>query len=716
MIDLDIVSRTQVRMSLEGLFKNTNVKGISYEMSVPDDLRREVRDELLSRKRNSWFDEQTGNVCLYLPNIMDSDLGFLHSSILFSVVEHNGLEGLFKSPEEAVKVFSKALRREFDSLSEVEKYISQNRLSGAAQISIARELASYLEMEHYEPGAKRAVVGALSSYWKLRDADSRRLGDFSSDDEFIRQRISRYLDDGENSFIVIGYSDVFLGDALGFGSEAPVFGMDVRDLVEQLKKSGVSEDVILNTPWASVFNDPLAVVRDPHGNMPFRYSIILNMPVRGDFGEQLVSFKVNSPESFAAFRKERGFDRGTGHYHLGAFTFSYSKIARMLSAGKENWLYMRPTKYGNSQFELVNRIEDRALKGGTLPAPGFNVSGLRAEFLHIAKIASFFENPKTREEKKKNFETLMKQLDRMDAETLESASQRTSTVSERDMKLQMRFTEKDLGKGSFAKLNRAGVFTAGDLINIGFDRVFEITESPRAVNKAAAFLYSKGFICVPKEQMQPVSSMPLRGDDGRHFVDCVKAFFNKDMAVYMPQRLDGSLFQGGDTLHLIAAKALEKRSALPVWLSASELAAYGCEVGKAMPVPVHGAGGSDDLENVYNISETTFPKVHKEEYQLMKEAFSERVISGWESVAAKRLLWDINSDFIESDNMCKVIEHFNSDGVNSLKSLMLSGGLPLSDIVGENTVKQMERKGKSVNMYKALKRFSSPSVKRSKGR
>lgn len=576
-----------------------------------------------------------------------------------------------------------------------------------------------------------AVLKGISEHRSVALSAARADGVYSLDDkrlgialgESIRGEYKGRL---SGDFLSIGNMGDFLGGRLGYGEKDMM--IDLNYFRKYLVSVGVSDEEIVKTGWSSLLMNPLAVLKTPR--RPDHLIVVVDKHVSGIDGvsPSFISFAIPLPES----SKDMKF------ISVSPWRF-YDNVLLTCLEHPGNWVYMKPGEGEGQRYVLVDKLIDLVEKGmrlegpfkkiGAMTSPVFD-SGSRSKLLNIANIASFFENTKLFVEKESNFvEDGLKEVlplekiepedesveEAVQEEPVKEASPREESVKTESgerldaaassVSLQDKMNVR-IGCGFFSKSERdalavAGIRTAGDIMRVGFRGVYEATGKVRTMNKAAHFLENNGIFLVSKSQLESTPSLS-REEVGSHMLEAVLAYSGKDLPVVKPQRLDGRAFDGGDTLHLVASMALEKRNACSVWVTERELGELGCGIGKASPVPVTIDG---ELTRVYNLSSTTFPKMHKEAYQDFVEALSEGADCGTVGKYFKSFLWSVSgADMGSYENLVKSFNENTSERVNQLRE---SRSVSLEDVIGINGIKQMKRVAKSVRMYQELSRVSA---------
>lgn len=697
----------EFRLSMVPFFERTNVKGVVLRSGLPVDLPENVHRELLARKRVSWFEPKDGKVYIDVDRLTGFNLGFIHSVILQSAIEGYGFSGLLKEGIGIEKALSEAVGERFDSVKEFEDYCSVHRFSSDQLTAISRVLSEALGLRYFEPSMRYAVLKGISEHRSVALSAARADGVYSLDDKrlgvALDESIRRvYNSSRKGDFLPLGDLGDFIGGRLGYENKQA--SVDLNFFRQFLVASGLSDSEIVGTDWSSLFMNPLAVINNPR--KPDHYFVVLDKHVSGIDG--------SSPSFLAIYLQKPGKNDDYKYVPARPWGFNDSALLSCLKYA-ENWVYMKSGKGEGEKFVLLDRLYEIVEKGkyqgevikksGALTAP-VNNSGFRSTLLNIANIATYFENTKLFAKKDNGFsekvvsvaEPAAVKPSRVDFPKEPEAVKPSVPLQDR---LKTRISGLYFSKAERDALAKAGILTAGDIMRVGFRGVYEATGRVRTMNKAAQFLESNGIYLVTKNQLES-GPAPTPEEVGAHMLEAVLAYSGKDLPVVKPQRLDGSPFEGGDTLHLVASMALEKRNACSVWVTEQELSDLACGVGKASPVPVLIDG---KLDRVYNLSSTTFPKMHKDAYKEFVEALSERADCGSVGKYFKSFLWSVSgADMGSYENLVKSFNENTSERVNSLRE---SNSVSLEDVIGINGIKQMKRVAKSVRMYQELSRVSA---------
>ena len=250
------------------------------------------------------------------------------------------------------------------------------------------------------------------------------------------------------------------------------------------------------------------------------------------------------------------------------------------------------------------------------------------------------------------------------------------------------------------RLFDGGIRNAGDVIREGFDRVRELAGTDRAVNRIAAWLAGRDIYVYPKEESVVSGERPTEETVRAHFFDTVlKAGASAGGSLVFPMGLSGDVFTGADAVHLMAAGLTMKTRGCPVWATGGQLEALGCRTGRAEPVPVM---VGDRPEYVYNLSGTEFPKRYPDEYAAFisraKEDCGENrdagryfsIILGSMGVAARQNV----------EGLMAWMDRSDSPAFGALRS---AHGASLESVIGQQGMREMLRRGKTLRMYEAVK-------------
>lgn len=729
---LAVEKRNEIKARLRGFFERSKVREVEFVDRVPYNLNSSFKDALLANKYVSWIDLGTDKVKVFEPNIRPKDsVDKICSHILDSAVFFYGLDGLFNDTidktrlTESLPVFNGLTPRLYEGRLHRLPVVDKDE-----RIALCEQLHRFFGLDVPETRSARIyhVSSPLSSFLYRVRKEAFNEGNYEVAKVRLRESFRRYPDCGDK-MVSLTNTAHFLDDSLGYKGVVGSLKVDINYLIAAGRAFNMTDREIRLTDWIGLFNNPIAVYKHS-GNS---YCVVLDKAVKVNGDYSLLGFNIPTPESLGNLLAVRGLQNGAGKAPSFGLvkSIAYTRPAKIKSlvhdsanSYRNDLVYMRPSRIDPISghvlgYDLLNKMKSLGtpIKGGTSSLPDINFQLSTGSLVSITKLEKDFVNPKTASKKKSDMDSFLAEIRELDlkAEVSEAReSKREETVEERrERRMDARFTASMVGKGSCKKLHDNGIFTAKDLILAGFDRLYDITGSQAALRHIADFLADNNLFIKPRDiDYQLSNAIPQWEQKCLHFMESVKVFYDKDYPMYLPQRIDGSAFPGGDTLHLIAASGMEKKNFLPIWMTEEELRSFGSKVGDASPVPVVARSGKSDwsrftLENVYNISATTFPKDNKEVYKSIKETFQQQHFSQAEASSVKRLLWSFIDSNLVPDSAEKTIYHFNDKGVGAIQGSLQKGGVSLQDIVGENTIRQMERRAKTVIMYEQIKNITS---------
>jgi len=711
---------SEITKSLEHFFRDTRVGGLTCVSFIPDSVSSSNRSAILARKRSSWFNEKSGNAIVYAPGVNGYDKAFWQSLVLYAGLERFGLSWLCKDKgTEAMLLdtINRSAGESYKTLNQVERHmrslIDRKDRKPESWSPFTRAIAIVFGLEDNTRSMNWAVQNGMSSYcWTNKVATEKTANvvkgpvaekvDIENDKAAIR--LPKYIELGS------------LGEPfrrVGYPSMNAMF--DTERLVSYFRRNGVDEGTFDVSDIAEKFNDPMAIIKLDKANEDglYSYRVILDKEVNvPGYGNRLLAFDVGAPEQMVSnviTARERGKE---WKLFASPTFFSEKSVLTQMSHNVENWKYLKPKGGPDSDtFEIADRLQ-RNKRIGTTPAPGAT-SGLNAQSLiYFANLAKKFRNPMSSGKFLQMFgydrDPLRDVLNRQasakaESERMDAVLNQEPYVHSPLGKMDQVFPKSVIDGPARERLFGAGIRNAGDVAREGFDRVRELVGTDKAVNQIAGWMADHDIYVFPKETGRQVGEKPDMDSVEAHFHESIMKIGNvRSDAIVFPRRLSGEVFNGSDAVHLMAAGALMKTKGCPYWVTEGELLTLGCKPGKAPAVPV-GMEGSP--VNMYNLGMTEFPKRYAAEFEKLMDTarreFSEEavprryfsVILGTISETARRnmrglVAWMDNSD---------------SDSFKALRSLL---GSSIKTVLGEDSLQEMKRKGKTLKMYEAVRNAS----------
>lgn len=702
--------------SLRTFFSVTKVKGIRVVDALPDRLDGSIRQAVLARKRSSWFDEASGRVCVFGPSVNGYNKDFWQAQVLKAAVERFGLENLFtgEATRQAVTdSVARSVGMAGNGAAAMDRW-----MESVGEGSVRAEPDVWDRMSRALCGVFRFDYNQNVMSWALRSGVRQRsweagrkavsAGDYSSYDAKAVQELERGL---------AGVSGPSAKDVcLHFGDASDSYvrlGFPKRDItmrtdrfVEMMRRHGVDTAALGGYDWASLAQDPLAVVRSERmrADGTFSYLAVLDAKVRTkDYGNEYVTLVMDDPSrQVNGVLKAESQGRG-GFINVSPFLMTESTL-RFLLSDKKRWRFMKASDGPDgTSFEYVRRI-----KSGAAPSPG-DSSGSNAQLLTIANIANDFRNPMSSAKFFRAFgydrDPLRDALDRkarFDAELsgLERPQEESERVSRMD-KLTVPFPRDLFSDAERERLQKAGIGCARDIVREGLERLREVAGTDRAVNRAADFLVGMNVYVYPDTEVSAERSVPTDDAVRAHFFDSVLgAAAAAPETVPVPRRLSGECITGADAVHLMASEVMSSsRKTGPFWATKDDLADLGCTVGKAEPVPVW---NGEKPEYVYNVARTDFPKRYPDEYARLSESAAKP--DGGMEMAGRyfgSILGRLKDVMVQNvDGLRRWMDGSGSEAFQALRD----GRSPsLEAVVGGEGMKEMRRKGKVLRMYESVK-------------
>ena len=697
--------------SLDTFFSLTRLRGLSCVSSLPDTMGPRERAAILSRKRCSWVNPRTGDACVYTPGVNGYDPAFWQSVVLYAGLEAFGLKDLCSDVAVGDALLVSVNRRTgvpCGSLEELEtrmrSLIEAGERDRAYWTPVALGICSAFGLEADMAHMEWALRNGLKGYFAGNGRSAGRAPEEPSRLERVEIRpaaaFPKRLDLGPVCEPL---------RRLGYPPEGVL--MDTIKLTECLKRYGVDIETFGTGDLRERFGDPLMVLRSdrPRSDGTYPYSVVLDKTIDvPGYGKEYLTLSVNPPEKEVSFCMEAR--SGGKAWHLCPYPLFFTEGALMVRMRKESGCLYLKSGDGTelSKFEMVDRLL-KGKKNGAAPFP-VETSGSNAQSLNsFANITEKFKNPMSCEEffgvfgyerdplrdaaeRRASVEADMRRADR-------EASAQAAVIRVSDS--MNTIIPKDVcGKAALDRLEREGIHNAGDVVREGFDRVRELAGTDRALNRIASWLAGLNIFVYPKGGLQEVPDRPDADTVRAHLLDSLlKVASGGGGEVHIPRRLSGTAFTGSDAVHLVAAGAcMGRRSFCPVWVTGGELASLGSRPGKAAAVPVNTGDGP---EYVYNLAATDFPKRYPEEYRSYLESLrSERP----EGLEMERYL----SCFLEqisagvNQRLQGLVQWMDGCDHGTFASLRAVHGQSLGDILGEDAMKEMRRKGKILRMYDAV--------------
>lgn len=253
-----------------------------------------------------------------------------------------------------------------------------------------------------------------------------------------------------------------------------------------------------------------------------------------------------------------------------------------------------------------------------------------------------------------------------------------------------------IGEAAYTNLRKEGICDVGDVVRQGFERVREVAGTDKAVNKLAEWMQERNIFVFPKRSVRASEGVPSLEEVRIHMTDTLLRSGKYDSApVQVPRMLSGEYYTGSDAVHLMAMGTLPRLRECPIWCDRNELEKYGCSPLKAEPVPV---GDSGKRGYVYNLARTEFPQRYPYEYARLVE--TSRQYSPAPGTYFDTLLSGIRC--VTRDKVDSLADYLNHSSSKAFVDLRNNSAPDLKTVVGEQSVKDMERKGKIRMMNTAV--------------
>jgi hypothetical protein len=705
-----------IRDSLGMFFSVTNVKGLRVVDALPDRLDGRIREAVLARKRSSWFDDATGEVCVFGPSINGYNRDFWQAQVVKAAVERFGLERLFSNEatrQAVVGSVARAAGMAGSGAGAMDRWmegVADGSVKAAPDVwdRMSRALCSVFKLDYNQNVMSWAFrSGVRQRSWEAgRRAVS--AGDYSAYDARAVQQLEKGLEGSGGASVKDGC--FHFGDAsdayVRLGYPKRDISMRTERFLDMMRQHGVDTAVLGGRDWASLAQDPLAVVRSERmrADGTYSYIAVLDTKVRTkDYGNEYVAMVMDDPaRQVDGVLRAEAQGRG-GFINVSPFLMTEASL-RFLLCNKDRWRYMKASDGPDgTSYEYVRRI-----RSGAAPSPG-DSSGSNAQLLTIANIANDFRNPMSSAKFFHAFgyerDPLRDALDRKARYDAEIASL-ARPVEPREPraqadKLTVPFPKDLFSDAERERLQKAGIGCARDIVREGLERLREVAGTDRAVNRAADFLVGMNVYVYPDAKVAGVASGPTDDAVRAHFFDSVLgAASAAPECVDVPRRLSGECLTGADAVHLMASEVVKgSRKTGPFWATRDELADLGCTVGKAEPVPVW---NGERPVYLYNVARTDFPKRYPDEYTRLSESAASpddgmRMAGRYFGSILGRL------KDVMIQNVDGLRHWMDGSGSDAFRALREGRSPSLEAVVGGEGMKEMHRRGKAMRMYESVK-------------
>ena len=712
-----------VRDSFKTFLRNSYVHDIVFTDKFPDKEYSAFNHAIKSRRRIAWFNEKSGCINIYTPNIEHCNIPFIQSHVLSVAVEHFGFANLFR-PEFGRLLASgmgNIIGERFDDITHVSNYLhnlvskynlSEHQELFGKSVNLVVSLNGFIFNAGFDVSAMRFGLGRYQYNKAVLNAKS---GDYSFFDERCTKEFNNRIRIDEPFELYIGYAGDLLKNLGYLDREVYIHSSGI---VRTCKKHFDGDlSVFKNLQFASLFHNPLFIYRCNNAFCSSDYAVVTDFSIM----DKRLCFYIGGPDYInSAVRYKE--DKNMRPFRIGATPsfVSESKLCRVLANTVDDWRYMREiqSESGHDKcFEYLDMLGlTETIKSGALPSPASIAGCLDTELLmRIAKIAKDFENPKDSVEiseaagEKVDPQAVMIEKSCSVSESVFEEDRQEAVVPRRNYK----FPSGLFSKTTAAKLGDAGIICTNDVFRVGLGDFRKAAGNDRALNKVVQWMADKGLYILPS--VKPVVNESVTRDEViSHLSDNLLALSGTIKGTpVVARRLDGSYFAGSDALHLCICGLNQKSQSCPYWVTRNELSSFGCVPGKAEPVPVWNGG---ECTYVYNLSKTDFPKVNQDAYRLLMD----RRTVGPDLDSTGRYIANLVNSIRPScvmgnsytfDSFFNHMDGFTSSNMVELKNRKDSS---LTDIVGEDMVSDMERKGKAKQFMDYAETFKDGGIKKSK--
>lgn len=708
-----------VLQSMDQFFKWSAVKGLDVVDTVPGSFSQSKRQNVYARRNNAWCEQSNGqwSVSVFGPNVSGFDKAYWQGLVLKAALESFGLGGLCPDKGNAdllLRCICTDSNKDYRSMRDLQGQLralqGQPQKYMSALYPVAKSIASVFGFE--DRFLLTAVRNGLNSFF-YNQSKTLSTEDRAAAKEKAAEKVdletAKYLDlSGWFSVGVAGEAFKRMGyPAVEMSINGPRLQMMFADA--KIDSGGLDLDEL-----ARKIADPLVVFEagNPSLNGSRSYVMVTDLEFRSaSYGNKFLAFKAAPPKDAVQSCLRAMEERKIWSLNLYPITLSERQVLSQLAAN--NIKYLKPRGDVNSTFFEIGARLDRDKKIGTAPSP-VATSGSNAPLLYsIANIVNNFRNPISSERFFQlhgyHYDPIVEAMDRRaeiiaDKEALakrEEAARLKAAVSEWSQakgedKMIIPIPKHVIGEAAYGNLRKEGICNVGDVVHQGFERVREVAGTDKAVNKLAEWMQERNIFVFPKRSVRASEGVPTLEEVRIHMTDTLLRSGKYDsVPVQVPRRLNGEYYTGSDAIHLMAMGTLPRLRECPIWCDRNELEKYGCSPLKAEPVPV---GDSGERGYVYNLARTEFPQRYPHEYAKLVEtgrrytpvtgAYFDTLLSGIRCVTRDKV-----------DSLADYLNHSSS---KAFVDLRINSAPDLKAVVGEQSVKDMERKGKIRMMNTAV--------------
>ena len=592
-----------------------------------------------------WYNENSGEVCLYRPNLTGKDVN-IDSIVTFLHVSKKGLEHFlgtsdykdlcFRLGREVYGHGASSFTRE-ENIAAGRQFLSSLSAKDNDGWAMVTRLLSNITGLKDTHSLENSLRKGLENYSKLSFNKALTEGNQSVLKQVLDDKLSKSKI--EPQVLTLGMTDdVF--ERLGYPSVKLNISSETVKKFE--RNSGYDLSSVSGTDALFKIFDPLVVFDDRRSNTS-QFVTDCFVPGRG-----YMTFGIQSPNGV-----RKGIESGrysTMRVCNVHFTSEYWLLNVLGADNGGRILYLKPKfgKAGNSYVvsDCLRRMQDRSIEelgykksvGGK--ALDLTPLQLSRRLIITANIVENFKNPISAEKRLKLFgkskydsmvedryQNVEKNID-IDFKTKKPVKE-VSVTDNRSYKERLNtYCDDHFSKAALKKLKESGINKAMDVISFGaenFNRRFGI----RAYKCAISFLEDNGLAFSNGHKIKTINEVSVKEmseEDIRRlkYMDLANSLVYVPVNVMtrlirMPRCSSGKYYSGADAVNLVS-----KSVSIPRWrdcnifMDQTELQKYGIKINAgAIPCYISDVGGSSKV--VYNFSETDFAVNHPSLFDVLSD-------------------------------------------------------------------------------------------------
>ena len=616
--------------------------------AIPDFVSGKTRRNLKAGTAKGWFDDTSGTVCLYRPNLSKDSAG-IDADVAFLQVMRQGLKGLLgdKSYSFACMMWSR--------MSPEDGRTFDRKEAAAAGDRWFRSLPDR-HVKQWDTVAKTVSgITGLTDSWQLADSlchacalhrkQERAAAVLNNDFGALDERMQREL------------SDPSKGGYLSFGTASETFlrigypkaevGVTAETVRRFLTRNSLEPSVFQERDLTAALHTPLMVISDTgaqrkDGRMPLNMFVTnIYIPQKG----YLAVGMRNEKDLIKGFADEK-----MNHIHSEALTFfSEYRILVALSSRQSDIRFLLPKHAAEGTTYVVSDIL-KGMEGKTAEELGMkkSVSGnvpdlapvpLSRRLSIAANIVNDFRNPMLSSKRLQHFGSILfddrvsrhlETVREMRNATAANSSEPSRKVRQKTFaeKLDTSIDTKCFSAAAVLKMHKAGVHTVRGIISLG-EKGYRQSFGPRAFKDAQKYLDSMGlsFDVVQRMRIIPEKELADMSEKERSLVHVTDLAFSMrsvpdsilDRQVMVPRGIGDTCFTGANCVNLVSKMVGTSRwRNCNIFLTRQECEDIGYVI-KADAVPCHLRDAAGNPAVVFNLAETTFASTYTEIFDAVAE-------------------------------------------------------------------------------------------------